>query len=115
MQLEFGWGIATLGCFAIKDVKALYALRFLVGLFESVRAQYLVTRIKTDDFAPLYVDFDRSGFYPGMHYILGGWYTPRELGKRASIFWTAGSLGQLFSGFLRELRTHSDIYVDVVD
>lgn len=43
----------------------------------------------------------RSGFYPGIHYLLGSWYTPRELGKRAMIFWLAGSMGQLFSGFLQ--------------
>ncbi|ORY32279.1 major facilitator superfamily domain-containing protein [Naematelia encephala] len=74
--LEFGWGIATLGSYAVKSYKALYALRFLVGLFE-------------------------SGFYPGIHYMLGSWYTPRELGKRAMIFWLAGSLGTMFSGFLQ--------------
>ncbi|KAJ7243446.1 major facilitator superfamily domain-containing protein [Mycena rebaudengoi] len=74
--LEFAWGLATLGTYAVKDVKSLYALRFLVGLFE-------------------------SGFYPGMHYILGSWYTPRELAKRSTIFWTAGSLGTMFSGFLQ--------------
>jgi ACS family pantothenate transporter-like MFS transporter len=33
--------------------------------------------------------------------MLGSWYTPRELGKRAMIFWLAGSIGQLFSGFLQ--------------
>ncbi|KAL8286226.1 hypothetical protein RQP46_004714 [Phenoliferia psychrophenolica] len=70
--LELGWGIATLGTYAVKDVKALYALRFLVGLFE-------------------------SGFYPGMHYLLSSWYTSRELTKRSTIFWTAGSLGTMFS------------------
>lgn len=43
----------------------------------------------------------RSGFYPGIHYMLGSWYTPRELGKRAMIFWLAGSVGQMFSGFLQ--------------
>lgn len=43
----------------------------------------------------------RSGFYPGIHYLLGSWYTPRELGKRAMIFWLAGAMGQLFSGFLQ--------------
>ncbi|WVF67012.1 hypothetical protein IAT40_001755 [Kwoniella sp. CBS 6097] len=74
--LELGWGIATLGSYAVKNYKALYALRFLVGLFE-------------------------SGFYPGIHYLLGSWYTPRELGKRAMIFWLAGSLGNMFSGFLQ--------------
>ncbi|EJT99513.1 MFS general substrate transporter [Dacryopinax primogenitus] len=74
--LEIGWGLATLGNYAVKDIKALYALRFLVGLFE-------------------------SGFYPGIHYILGCWYTPRELSKRSYIFWVSGNLGTMFSGFLQ--------------
>ncbi|KAL6250938.1 hypothetical protein RBB50_001146 [Rhinocladiella similis] len=74
--LEIGWGVATIATSAVQSYKALYALRFLVGLFE-------------------------SGFYPGIHYLLGSWYTPRELGKRAMIFWLAGSMGQLFSGFLQ--------------
>lgn len=74
--LEFAWGVCTLACYGIKSYRALYALRFLVGLCE-------------------------SGFYPGAHYLLGGWYTPRELGKRAAIFWLAGSVGQMFSGFLQ--------------
>lgn len=43
----------------------------------------------------------RSGFYPGIHYLLGSWYTPKEIGKRAMIFWLAGSIGTLFSGFLQ--------------
>lgn len=33
--------------------------------------------------------------------MLGSWYTPREIGKRAMIFWLAGSVGTLFSGFLQ--------------
>lgn len=74
--LEVGWGVCTLASYSVKSYKALYALRFLVGLFE-------------------------SGFYPGMHYLLGGWYTSREIGKRSMIFWLAGSLGQMFSGFLQ--------------
>lgn len=43
----------------------------------------------------------RSGFYPGIHYMLGSWYKPQEIGKRAMIFWLAGSVGSLFSGFLQ--------------
>lgn len=43
----------------------------------------------------------RSGFYPGIHYLLGSWYTPQELGKRAMIFWLAGTVGNMFSGFLQ--------------
>ncbi|GKZ28969.1 hypothetical protein AbraIFM66950_002216 [Aspergillus brasiliensis] len=75
-SLEVGWGIATMCMSSVKSYKALYALRFLVGLFE-------------------------SGFYPGIHYLLGSWYTPQEIGKRAMIFWLAGSIGSLFSGFLQ--------------
>lgn len=44
---------------------------------------------------------NRSGFYPGIHYMLGSWYTPQEIGKRAMIFWLAGSVGTMFSGFLQ--------------
>ncbi|KAH0279185.1 MFS general substrate transporter, partial [Aureobasidium melanogenum] len=43
----------------------------------------------------------RSGFYPGIYYMLGSWYTPREIGKRSMIFWLAGSVGNMFSGFLQ--------------
>ncbi|KAJ5946510.1 allantoate permease [Penicillium verhagenii] len=75
-SLEVGWGIATMCMSSVKSYKALYGLRFLVGLFE-------------------------SGFYPGIHYMLGSWYTPREIGKRAMIFWLAGSVGTIFSGFLQ--------------
>ncbi|KAE8165227.1 major facilitator superfamily domain-containing protein [Aspergillus tamarii] len=74
--LEVGWGIATICTSSVQSYKSLYAIRFLVGLFE-------------------------SGFYPGIHYLLGSWYTPREIGKRAMVFWLAGSIGTLFSGFLQ--------------
>ncbi|KAJ5151310.1 uncharacterized protein N7482_010562 [Penicillium canariense] len=75
-SLEVGWGIAVMCMSSVKSYQALYALRFIVGIFE-------------------------SGFYPGIHYLLGSWYTPREIGKRAMIFWLAGSIGTLFSGFLQ--------------
>ncbi|KAH8783258.1 allantoate permease [Diaporthe sp. PMI_573] len=75
-MLECGWGIATICTASVKSYRSLYALRFLVGLFE-------------------------SGFYPGIHYMLGSWYTPREIGKRAMVFWLAGSIGQMFSGLLQ--------------
>ncbi|RAQ50247.1 allantoate permease, partial [Aspergillus flavus] len=74
--LEVGWGIATICTSSVQSYRSLYAIRFLVGLFE-------------------------SGFYPGIHYLLGSWYTPREIGKRAMVFWLAGSIGTLFSGFLQ--------------
>ena len=79
---------------SVKSYRALYALRFLVGLFE------YVSPTKKNVF--LSNNFDsRSGFYPGIHYLLGSWYTPQEIGKRSMTFWLAGSIGQLFSGFLQ--------------
>ncbi|KAH7255060.1 hypothetical protein NW759_012644 [Fusarium solani] len=75
-SLEVGWGIATICTSAVQSYRGLYALRFFVGFFE-------------------------SGFYPGIHYMLGSWYTPREIGKRAMLFWIAGSIGSMFSGFLQ--------------
>lgn len=54
------------------------------------------SRISTDSRC-----LNRSGFYPGIHYMLGSWYTPQEIGKRAMIFWLAGSVGTMFSGFLQ--------------
>ncbi|KAE8138951.1 major facilitator superfamily domain-containing protein [Aspergillus pseudotamarii] len=56
--LEVGWGIATICTSSVQSYRSLYAIRFLVGLFE--------------------------------------W-----IGKRAMVFWLAGSIGTLFSGFLQ--------------
>ncbi|SCV47298.1 related to transporter protein [Fusarium fujikuroi] len=75
-SLEVGWGIATICTSSVQSYRSLYVLRFFVGFFE-------------------------SGFYPGIHYMLGSWYTPREIGKRAMLFWLAGSVGSMFSGFLQ--------------
>ncbi|KAL1896054.1 hypothetical protein Sste5346_004793 [Sporothrix stenoceras] len=75
-SLEVGWGLATVCAATVQSPHALYLLRFIVGLFE-------------------------SGFYPGIHYLLGSIYTPQELGKRAMLFWLSGSVGRLFSGFLQ--------------
>jgi hypothetical protein len=49
----------------------------------------------------LFLRLLRSGFYPGIHFLLGSFYTPRELSKRSTIFWCSGSLGGMFSGFLQ--------------
>lgn len=91
LQLEVGWSIAVICMSSVKSYQALYALRFLVGIFESAfHTHYQLTFHL------------RSGFYPGIHYLLGSWYTPWEISKRAVIFRLAGSIGQLFSGFLQE-------------
>jgi hypothetical protein len=41
--------------------------------------------------------------------MLGSWYTPREIGKRAMVFWLAGSIGQMFSGLLQAAAVSNSI------
>jgi len=73
--LEIGWGICTLASYKVKTYQNLYAIRFFVGLFE-------------------------SGFYPAAQYLLGSFYKPGELGKRAVLFHCMGAVGQMISSVL---------------
>lgn len=59
-----------------KNVETLYALRFFIGFLE-------------------------ASSYPGVMTLLGNWYTPQELGKRACIFQASSSAAQMFSGYLQ--------------
>ena len=70
---ELLWSFIVIGMAGVKDVKTLCALRFLVGLLE-------------------------ASAYPGIMTLLGSWYTPAELGKRACIFQASSSAAQMFSG-----------------
>ncbi|EJT48520.1 hypothetical protein A1Q1_02428 [Trichosporon asahii var. asahii CBS 2479] len=70
--LEFGWSLMTLCTTWITNYQQLYAIRFFVGLFE-------------------------AAYYPGLHYLIGSWYSKKELGKRASLFQGACALGSLLS------------------
>ncbi|KAG7930611.1 hypothetical protein KL934_004684 [Ogataea polymorpha] len=78
--MELLWGICCM-CLAATSksqagVKQVYALRFLIGLFESTS-------------------------YCGLIGLLGQWYTPSQLGKRAGIFQISSSLSNMFSGYLQ--------------
>lgn len=42
-----------------------------------------------------------SSTFVGTHYILGAWYTERELGKRSGLFTSSGLAGTMFGGFLQ--------------
>ncbi|KAK4703727.1 MFS transporter, ACS family, pantothenate transporter, partial [Phenoliferia sp. Uapishka_3] len=74
--IEFGVAAATLGNYAITGTKSLFAVRFLAGFFE-------------------------GGYFPGVMFIMGSWYTPAELAKRMGLFYASGTLGGMFSGFLQ--------------
>jgi ACS family pantothenate transporter-like MFS transporter len=74
--LEFGWGISTLGLGFVKNVDAVYGLRFLVGLFECCS-------------------------FTGTIYVIGSWYKPGEIGRRIAFFFISSPMGTMFAGYLQ--------------
>ncbi|KAJ7641470.1 major facilitator superfamily domain-containing protein [Roridomyces roridus] len=79
--LVLAWGMATLATYSVRNMQTLYTLRFLVGLSE-------------------------AGFYPGVNYMFGSWYTSRELAKRTTIVLAMGNAGIMLSGFLQTAAYH---------
>ncbi|CAK7221930.1 hypothetical protein SBRCBS47491_004697 [Sporothrix bragantina] len=75
-SLELLWGCVVMAMAGAKNIETMYGLRFLSGLLE-------------------------ASAYPGIMTLLGNWYTPAELGKRACIFQASSSAAQLFSGYLQ--------------
>lgn len=73
---EILWGLATFGCAWAQGVNTIYAMRFLIGLFESTS-------------------------FTGIIYIIGSWYKPGELGRRVALFFMSSPLGTMFSGYLQ--------------
>lgn len=73
---ELVWSILTLSLAAATTSNQVIAIRFLVGLAESI-------------------------FYPAAHFLLGSWYKPSELGKRACIFHASSAAAGIFSGYLQ--------------
>ncbi|ODN85031.1 hypothetical protein L202_00860 [Cryptococcus amylolentus CBS 6039] len=74
--VEIIWGIFVLCMAAAKSVNTIYAMRFLIGLFE-------------------------ASSYPGLIAVMASWYTPRELGKRVAILQSASALGAMWAGYLQ--------------
>lgn len=75
--LEFSWAFLTVMCILPKTLGGMYALRFLIGLLE-------------------------SGFFPGMEYLIGSWYSKSELTKRSTLFACSGTAAGLVSGPLQQ-------------
>ena len=75
-SLEFIWCILTLAMACVQSVDAIYVIRVLLGPAE-------------------------AGFYPGIVFLLGTWYTKRELGKRMALLTICGSFGNGMSGVVQ--------------
>ncbi|KAF3768666.1 hypothetical protein M406DRAFT_62752 [Cryphonectria parasitica EP155] len=73
---ELIWTILTFTLAAATTSNHVIAIRFFVGLVESI-------------------------FYPAAHFLIGSWYKPSELGKRACIFHASSAVAGMFSGYLQ--------------
>ncbi|KAI9016388.1 major facilitator superfamily domain-containing protein [Phycomyces nitens] len=76
--LEVIWCVLTVAMACAQNVKTVYVIRLLLGLSE-------------------------AGFYPGIVFLIGSWYTKRELGKRLAILTIFGSLGSGLSGVIQAI------------
>ncbi|KAK3046673.1 hypothetical protein LTR09_011887 [Extremus antarcticus] len=70
------WGLLTLGTGFVQHPWQIMVIRFFQGFFE-------------------------ASCFVGVHWILGSWYKPSEIGKRTAIFTSSGLAGTMFSGFLQ--------------
>ncbi|ODV63687.1 MFS general substrate transporter [Ascoidea rubescens DSM 1968] len=75
--LEFIWALITIVQATCKNLPQMYAARFFLGLTE-------------------------AGFFPGMEYLIGSWYSPSELSKRSSLFALSGVAASMVSGPLQQ-------------
>jgi ACS family pantothenate transporter-like MFS transporter len=73
---ELVWTVLTFSLAAATSSNQVIAIRFFVGLVESI-------------------------FYPAAHFLIGSWYKPSELGKRACIFHASSAAAGMFSGYLQ--------------
>ncbi|KAK0707063.1 major facilitator superfamily domain-containing protein [Lasiosphaeria miniovina] len=70
------WACLTMLTASAHSPQAIMAIRFFQGIAE-------------------------SSTFVGTHYILGSWYTERELGKRSGIFTASGLAGTMIGGFIQ--------------
>ena len=75
--LELIWAFLTIMMITCKSLHGLYAIRFLLGLTE-------------------------AGYFPGLEYLLGSWYSRKELTKRSTFFAVAGVAAGMVSGPLQQ-------------
>ncbi|KAK5631928.1 hypothetical protein RRF57_007642 [Xylaria bambusicola] len=70
------WAGLTMVTASAHDVASIAAIRFFQGVAEATT-------------------------FVGTHYILGSWYTERELGKRSGIFTASGLAGTMIGGYIQ--------------
>ncbi|CUM63883.1 uncharacterized protein PRCAT00001471001 [Priceomyces carsonii] len=83
---EMIWAILTFCTSRVTNVNQLYAIRFLIGFFE-------------------------SPFYMGALSLLSNWYDATSLSKRACILYAASNVASMVSNsFKRQFKSHTNFY-----
>lgn len=75
------WGGLTMVTASAQKPESIMAIRFFQGICE-------------------------ASTFVGTHYILGAWYTEKELGKRSGIFTSSGLAGTMIGGFIQTGLNH---------
>ncbi|PVH80445.1 retrograde regulation protein 2 [Cadophora sp. DSE1049] len=73
---QLGWGVFTLVQFRAQTYGQLMAYRFMIGFFE-------------------------ASLFPGIWYVLGSWYRPDEIGRRAGMFQMGLPFAALTAGLVQ--------------
>ncbi|KIW76734.1 hypothetical protein Z517_09178 [Fonsecaea pedrosoi CBS 271.37] len=74
--MELLWTVFTFCMSAVTTTSQMYGLRFLLAVCEGT-------------------------YFPSVVYIIGSWYTKRELAKRMTIFYATAPIAAMFSGYLQ--------------
>ncbi|POY76236.1 hypothetical protein BMF94_0431 [Rhodotorula taiwanensis] len=93
----FIWGMLTAVSAAATKVEHLYAIKFFQNWREALRSLTLKSN----------QGMAEASTFVGAHYILGAWYKPHEIGRRAAIFSIAGQAATLFSGPMQTALYHN--------
>ncbi|KAK5233235.1 hypothetical protein LTR47_005732 [Exophiala xenobiotica] len=72
---ELSWSILVMGIAGAQNVSTVFGLRYGIGFLQGIA-------------------------FPGFAQLLGGWYTPSELGKRMAIYEVSSSVAGMFSGYI---------------
>lgn len=81
--MELVWASLNICLVYQNELYGFYFIRFLIGLTE-------------------------SGYFPAMEYLIGSWYTKKELTKRSTLFACSGSVAGLISGPLQQAILESN-------
>ncbi|KAH8754101.1 major facilitator superfamily transporter [Diaporthe sp. PMI_573] len=96
--LCFGYFIKNLDQTNISNLNLIdvaWTTGYVIGQLPS---QFILTKVRPSIWIP---SCELSIFYPAAHFLIGSWYKPSELGKRACIFHASSAAAGMFSGYLQ--------------